>query len=702
VGRRVIVDVEANGWNWDADKIWCIVCKDIDTNEIFVFRPRTLDSWHIDFEDDFREFIKSIDTFIGHNIVGYDAPTINRILKTNITVNKVEDTLIMSRLFRPTVNLHKDTRFYNRSHGHSLEAWGNYLGYPKLEFNDFSKFSEEMLTYCIRDVNVTHKVYNELLKESEGFSSFSIRLEHNVADLLRIQEDNGFTLDKQAALNLVKETDILINQFKDTLHTLFPPVKKLIKNYKPLIKKDGSIGSRSVDIINKYSSEEGLAIESKPDGSYDLFEYEVFNPASGKQVCERLLSLGWKPKKFTDKGNPKTDSESLMEAIEELSEYPEVSALGKYKIIENRNTKARTWLELSKERGDGKVHGRVNPIGAGTHRCSHYDDNMANVASVVSKKGLVSDFRSTDFNSLPKFSIFDNNKVFLSLNGEEVEYALKGIDGDFGWDSRACWVSSNPPKTVVVGADASGIQLRALAHYMNDPEYTKNLLIGDIHTVHQLAAGISSRSLAKTFIYAWLLGAGDPKIGTIVGVSEEEYEDLFKWGMNTKNNWGQPLIDQAVNRLKKNNVLVTKKNVAISLKGAKVKEQFLDRTPALKRLKTEDIPEVTKRGYLIGLDGRKLWIPNEHLAMSLYLQGFEAVIMKMAMFLYSEELNKKGIYFKQLAFVHDEWVVETYPEYADEVGKTMVESIRNAGKLFSVNCPLDGQYRVGSSWAMVH
>ena len=119
-------------------------------------------------------------------------------------------------------------------------------------------------------------------------------------------------------------------------------------------------------------------------------------------------------------------------------------------------------------------------------------------------------------------------------------------------------------------------------------------------------------------------------------------------------------------------------------------------------MKIEDIPEVTKRGYLIGLDGRKFWIPNEHLAMSLYLQGFEAVIMKMAMFLYSEELNKKGIYFKQLAFVHDEWVVETYPEYADEVGKTMVESIRNAGKLFSVNCPLDGQYRVGSSWAMVH
>lgn len=387
--RRVILDIEANGWSWNADKIWCIVCKDVETNERFIFRPKSCDSWHIDFEDDFKAFAETVDEWIGHNLIGYDIVTINRILKMYLNITNVTDTLVLSRLLRPVAPFKEQAaklKTYDRFGGHSLEAWGRYLGYPKGDFNDFSRFSEEMLTYCIRDVDLNHKVYDCLMEEKVGFSDTCIRLEHRVAYLLQKQEDNGFKLDIMAARQMAKETQDLLDQFQVELQDLFPPARKLVRNYKPLIKKDGTLGSKSREIIEKYSLQADLDIATLEDGTYDLFMFEKFNPASSNQIADRLMSIGWQPRKFTDKGNPKTDKDTLEEAIAELKDYPQVAALGKFNIIANRNTKAKTWLELSQEREDGKVHGRVNPIGAGTHRCSHYDDNMANIASVVTGK----------------------------------------------------------------------------------------------------------------------------------------------------------------------------------------------------------------------------------------------------------------------------------------------------------------------------
>jgi DNA polymerase I len=148
--------------------------------------------------------------------------------------------------------------------------------------------------------------------------------------------------------------------------------------------------------------------------------------------------------------------------------------------------------------------------------------------------------------------------------------------------------------------------------------------------------------------------------------------------------------------------VTSKKTVATIIKGFKTKEQFLERTPALKRLKKKDMPEAVKKGYLIGLDGRKLWLPSEHLAMSIYLQGFEAVIMKQAKRNYHEELAQNKIDFKQCSFTHDEFQVETDPVHADIVGQAMVKGIIKAGEQFKTNCPLDGEYKVGKTWATTH
>lgn len=701
--RRVILDCEAD--SLVPNIIRCIVCRDIDSGEVFKFRPKTPHGTHEDFKDEFLKFAEEVCLWVGHNLLCFDRPHINRLF--GVEVMKLEeclDTLVLSRLFRPSVSTKNEKDRYNRANGHSLAAWGNYLGFPKTDFHDWEKFSETMLEYCTNDTLVCLKIYEYLMqKEREGFSDESIRLEHDVANMLYIQEQNGFYLDKEKVKKLEQETGRLLAEMDSKLQVLFPPIFKFVRNLPKKVKKDGSLGSVFVRILETYQSNPNLKAEEKEDGSFDLFQKIAFNPQSGEHIAERLLSLGWKPKNFTDKGNIKTDKVSLTDAIAELLEdNPDLEGLcglSDYSIVADRHQKAIKWQELANKeefKCDGRVHGRVNPIGAGTHRCSHYDDNMANIARVSTDKIP----KGTALFSLNKFDYFDNDKVFLKANDNEVEFAWTGLKGTFGWDSRDCW--SAPDKDhCIVGADASGIQLRALAHYMNDPEYTKKLLEADIHVVHQIAAGIATRNKAKTFIYAWLLGGGDEKIGTIVGVTEEEYAELFAFAKSRKK-WNKTLLEYFISNLREKGRKADKKTVATIIKGFKTKEQFLERTPALKRLKKEDIPRATKAGYLVGLDGRKLWIPNEHLAMSLYLQGFEAVIMKKAMQLYQADLKAKGIPFKQVAFVHDEFQVETKWEYAEEVGKAIVNSIKKAGEIYKVNCPLDGEYKVGRTWAETH
>ncbi len=236
---------------------------------------------------------------------------------------------------------------------------------------------------------------------------------------------------------------------------------------------------------------------------------------------------------------------------------------------------------------------------------------------------------------------------------------------------------------------------------MNDPQYTKQLLEGDIHEVNRIAAGISTRAKAKTFIYAWLLGAGDEKVGTIVGCDENEWEELFDFAKNRKK-WNKTLFEYFINALRDKGRKADRKTVATIIKGFKTKEDFLNRLPALKRFRMEEIPAAAKKGYIIGLDGRKIWVPNEHLTMGAYLQGFEAVVMKQSMKFYQADLRNDNIPFWQCAFVHDENQVKALIEHGQRVGEAGVKGIRDAGEFFKCNLPLDGEYKIGQTWAQTH
>jgi len=345
-------------------------------------------------------------------------------------------------------------------------------------------------------------------------------------------------------------------------------------------------------VEERYSDKTGKRLKDK---------VTEFNPASRQQIAERLQKVGVKFTKKTEKGNIIVD-EKVLESIDR----PEAKSIARYMMLQKRTAQIESWLKAVKD--DGRVHGRVITNGAVTGRMTHQSPNMAQVPAV----------------SAP-----------------------------YGTECRSCWTVDEG--NVLVGIDASGLELRMLAHYMDDEDYTNEILNGDIHTANQRAAGLESRPLAKTFIYAFLYGAGDAKIGAIVG------------GNN--------------------------------ITGRKLKDTFLSNTPSLERLRGDTLREA-QAGVLVGLDGRKLRVRSEHAALNTLLQGAGAIVMKQALVLCSEQL--KNIPHRFVANVHDEWQIETPKHYADTVGRIGVRSIKNAGQTLSLRCPLDGEYRVGNNWAETH
>jgi DNA polymerase-1 len=334
-----------------------------------------------------------------------------------------------------------------------------------------------------------------------------------------------------------------------------------------------------------------------------------FNPGSRQQIAERLEKLGVKFTKKTDKGAVIVD-EVVLASID----LPEAKLLSEYLMLQKRVAQVGSWLE--EVRDTGRVHGSVITNGAVTGRMTHSSPNMAQVPN-------------------------------------------KG--SPYGEDCRELWTVDEG--NVLVGADASGLELRMLAHYMKDDAYIKTVCEGsskdgtDVHTQNQKAAGLATRDEAKTFIYAFLYGAGSEKIGKIVGGNARD---------------GQKLI-----------------------------ESFLSNTPALKTLRN-NVSKYASKGFVPGLDGRKIWVRSEHSAVNSLLQGAGAIVMKQALVLLDEQLRKKKIWYGFCVNVHDEWQIETKEKDGELVGQLAVQSIQEAGVLLGLRCPVSGEFNTGKTWRDTH
>lgn len=608
--RKVIYDIETNGLN--PDRIWCVVVKDIDTNEVFTFLE--------DQRDDFHKFTEEVEQFIGHNIVDFDNHWVKELWDINIPLSKSLDTLLLSRLFNKCweirvklpdgrmVSKVKQTRMKNQ---HGLASWGVTLKYPKGDFTDFSRYTPEMLEYCIQDVNLNHEVYLKLLEEGRGFSNDSIRLEHKLQDILSRQQRNGFKIDVSAAKELLEQCTTKCRELEEEMQRDFPPLPKLKKEYTPRLNKDGE--SYNMASMGPMKTQYGFSYHGEP---YSSIEWLEFNLGSPSQVVKRLEGH-WKPVEFTEKGQPRMSDKNLETILP--SAPPSIKKIKLYRMYASRCNELKQWIGGAERHEDGRLRGRVTHIGSWSGRASHNDPNTANISRISYRDKAV----------------------------------LLGEEGSFGWECRSLWTVEEGQ--VLVGCDASGIQLRILAHYLNHPEYTQAVLT-DIHQFNADILGCD-RDTAKTFIYSWLLGAGVAKTAQILNCS----------------------IGEAVI----------------------LRQRFVDMTPGLGEfLKMKSL--YAQKGWFRGLDGRKVYLPSDHLALTAFLQNGEHVIMALANIYWDMWATKRGILYKQCGYVHDEWLTECEPGRAEELLNLQKHSFPIAGKYLKLNCPISGEGEVGKTWADVH
>jgi len=554
-----------------------VVTKDIDTGEVNVWKAAS----------NLVEYLKDTTLIVAHNGISFDFPILNRLWSTKIRLSQVYDTLIASRLLNPSIE-----------NGHSLDAWGNRMGKSKkvdyrriwlwLMDKKEEAYSGECFDvphmglleyYCIRDVEVTCNLYKHLTDEfnTKDFSQESLDLEHKVASIIAEQERAGFKLDLPYTTCLLADIKGKMAGIYEQMQERWPPV-----------------------ITPRFHKTNGKPIKDSVD---------TFNPGSRKQIGEKLMELGWKPKDFTEKGQPIVD-ESVLAKVK----IPEAQMIAEYLMLQKRVAQIESWLEAVGK--DGRVHGKVITNGAVTGRMTHSSPNMAQIPNAGSI---------------------------------------------YGKECRECWTVESG--NVLVGCDASGLELRMLAHYMKDESYVKTVTEGsskdgtDVHTQNQKAAGLETRDQAKTFIYAFLYGAGPAKIGSIVGGNAKAGEKLIN--------------------------------------------AFLKNTPALQRLRNT-VSRYAGKGFVPGLDGRKIWVRSEHAALNSLLQGAGAIVMKKALVLFYDKTKANKWPVKLVANVHDEFQLEVPKEYATIVGEAAKASIVEAGEHYKLRCPLDGEFKIGANWRETH
>ena len=585
--RELVFDIETDGLV--STRVWCICAIDINTGQEYTFGPDELQEGYA--------FLHAADKLVGHNIIGFDIPVVEKFSGLSLQHIKLVDTLVLSRLFNPV-----------REGNHGLERWGYVLGDHKIDFDEYDTYSQEMLDYCMQDVRLNLKVFNALKRESKGFSPESVHIEMETFKIICTQRETGFMLDIPKAEKLLSELNGKMAEAEDKVHARFVPkserifITALYNKDNALSKKGRLKDGRGTRLTDSEYIEIEKSVKAGSLGIYRDIIRKDFNLGSRKQIGEYLIYFGWKPKAFTPTGQPQVD-EKILSRVKDI---PEAGMIADYLMYQKRIAQIMSWLDKCED--DSRVRGFINSNGTITGRMTHNSPNLAQVPNSKSP---------------------------------------------YGTECRACWIV--PKDRKLVGIDASGLELRMLAHYLNDEGYTNEILNGDIHTANQKLAGLESRNQAKTFIYALLYGAGDEKLGSVAGGGRSV--------------------------------------------GSRLRKSFFDNLPAFAALK-DRVNRASEEGYIKGIDGRKLTVRSQHAALNTLLQSAGAIVMKKALVILNEKI--KGLDADFVANVHDEWQIEVDESVSDEVGRLGVAAIIEAGLHFDLKCPLDGEYNVGNNWAETH
>lgn len=603
-----VIDIETDDLN--ASIIWVACVRHILTKE-----ERTLVG-----HEAIREFI--IDRpdayWITHNGMGFDVPTLNRLLGVRIPPEKVIDTLLLSMVYCPHL-----------PGGHKLGEWAKRVGMEKIDYHDFTHYNADMATYCMVDVRITAEVWLRLTKRMRnvGFTEVGVNIEHIAWHLIQKQRANGFAFRFAEAHQLYAELRNIQDDLQKRIYEKFPPRLLPVRTFAKSRKINGEPTAdfeRHQQVYHR--------LEVHPDGSYTAYDWVDFNIGSPPQRIEKLLELGWVPVertkpsvKFPD-GQPKvTDGGQLVPslvAFVEESGIEEVALIARWLTVFGRANAIADWLNNYNPK-TGAIHGDLWL--AGTLRYRSSKPNTQNIPAVRTTKD---------------------------------GHPLRGSEGDWTYEARDLWVHRGGSSRKLVGVDAKGIQLRVLAHYLNDPQFTEAILSEDPHEANKQRMGLASRALTKTITYATLMGAGDPRIAAEAKVPLEE--------------------------------------------AKAAKKSFFDQVPTLPALIKRLKQELKRTGRIKLCDGTPVIVTSPHMVIPYLLQGDESRIMKLAMIYINRMVEKENLDVLKVGDIHDEHQYDVLIEHIDRFSDICLVCFKKAGRFFKYNLPIECEPKVGETWAETH
>lgn len=657
----LIFDIETDGLLDELTKLHTLVIEDYKTGELTSYAD------HPGYTPISEGVVRlsNADWIIGHNIIDFDIPALLKVYPDFKPPVGVRDTIVLSRVIWPNMldaDFTREEKLRKRGEEwipkqlfgrHSLQSWGYRLGDYKGDYSGgWERWSKEMQDYGEQDVRVTSKLFayisNKLSKwgysfeevfnlTPEGGRDF-IQLEHDVQRIVSRQVRYGILFDQSKAADLYSTLLQRKADLESKLQKTFKPWYRGIELVTPT--KDRRVKRNDLDFTvttRRFSDKTGKELkpyvgpikETYTEGHpYTKVKLKPFSASSRQgDVADRLLKLrGWKPSEFTKDGKP-VISEDVLAKLP----WPEAKLLCEYYMVEKRLGAVaegkQAWLKQVKS--DGRIHGQVMTNGAVTGRMTH---NRPNMGAVPSGKA------------------------------------------PYGHQCRELFIV--PEGYKLVGCDADALELRDLAGYMaryDGGAYIKTVLGGkkedgtDMHTQNANVLGCD-RDTAKTWFYAFIYGAGDFKLGDVLGVKGHKK--------------------------------------AVITRGRSSRAKFLKSLPALEAITTKAKEKAVLNGWIRGLDGRRVPARSEHAALNTILQSAGAIQMKRGLAILDDLLQSKGYKagedYEFVANVHDEWQIETKEHLAEEVGQTAALSIKLAGNFYDFQCELAGSYDIGNNWKETH
>lgn len=602
---KYVFDIEANGLLEDVTQVWCISIIRVSTGDQFTYNYT---------EDGFEDFITSLshcDELIGHKIISYDIPVLEKLYNVCFDNVKLTDTLVMSRVDNP-----------DRLGDHSMANWMKILKLPpKVEQEQWIEFDPNMVVRCEADTLANLKVYEHL-------NTTDYSMEMHFAKICQEITTNAIKFDIPLCQKLITQLEEELYLLLTTLEPKLPDKYKQLTPLKNIFKKDESPSAKMTQWIGSGNPYKiiGTMMER-----WVIERPNVNNPETWRSY---LLSLGWKPRSDNDAWNfktmktpygkqvkvrdtygkpikttPKLPTDEL-DLISLRKQHPDFELVAKYLERKHRLNVLRGYI-INVNHTTGRISMGLNSCGAATRRVTH---------SVVA--------------NIPRVTSF------------------------FGKEMRSLFIA--PPDKVLVGCDMSGLELRILAHHLNDSGFTKMVIAGDVHTYlyEKLQEYVPDRSSAKNLTYAFLYGAGNEKLGSMCELGKGNQMDI----------------------------------------GKQARHIYLECIPNLKKLIIRLENSVKTTGGFKTIDDKYIKCRSAHAALNTLCQADGSIIAKKWTCLFNEMNPTEHL----IVYMHDELIVETFDDNALQIGEDLVQCIKLAGEYFKLNCPLTGEYKIGMNWSEIH